>query len=124
MPSPAAQVQASTIAPITAAARSPSMLRASPTSEQLPATTFDAVPPSITPRLAVVSSSSRPSSIAATAAAPASIALLPSSGLMPACASVPVNVAVTCLWVGAATITSPIGLAWSSTNPKGARRAA
>ena len=47
--SPAAQVQASTISPTTSAARSPSMLRASPTSRQRPATTFEAVPPSITP---------------------------------------------------------------------------
>ena len=87
----AAQVQASTIAPIVSLARSSSRLRASPSIRQWPGTTLEAVPPAITPTLAVVSSSSRPSSIAAIAAAAASIALRPSSGRIPACASVPSN---------------------------------
>ena len=104
-------MQASTISPITAAARSPSTLRASPRIRQWPATTFEAIPPSIIPTFAVVSSSRRPSFIPATAAAAAAIALVPSSGLIPAWASCPVNEATNRLWVGAATITSPIGVA-------------
>ena len=67
------------------------MLRASPSTRQWAATTFDAVPPLITPTLVVVSSSSRPSVIDATAAAAAAIALRPSSGRMPAWASTPSN---------------------------------
>ena len=70
------------------------MLRASPSTRQCPATTFDAVPPSIIPTLAVVSSSRRPSSIAAIAAAAAAIALWPSSGRIPACASTPSKSAI------------------------------
>ena len=48
-------------------------------------------PPAITPTFAVVSSSSRPRSIAPIAAAAASIAEWPSSGRIPACASSPSN---------------------------------
>ena len=107
--SPAAQVQASTIAPITAAARSPSMLPPRPASS--PATTFDACRPrsprcsrwSPRPGAQPSSSSGRPPRHRRRSRC------CPSSGLMPAWASVPVKVAVTCLWVGAATITSPIG---------------
>ena len=87
-------MQASTISPIVAAARSPSTLRASPRMRQWPATTLDAVPPSIMPMFAVVSSSRRPSFISAIAAAAAAIALWPSSGLIPACASWPLNSAI------------------------------
>ena len=65
--------------------------RASPSIRQRPATTFEADPPAITPTFAVVSSSSRPSSIAPIAAAAASIALWPSSGRIPAWASMPSN---------------------------------
>ena len=85
----AAQVQASTIAPIALLACSSSRLRASPSIRQWPGTTFDAVPPEITPTFAVVSASRRPSLIAAIAAAAAAIALRPSSGRMPEWASVP-----------------------------------
>ena len=67
------------------------MLRASPSIRQAPGTTLAEVPPAITPTFAVVSGSSRPSSIAAIAAAAAAIALCPSSGLIPAWASVPLN---------------------------------
>ena len=81
------------------------------------------VPPSITPTFAVVSSSSRPSLIAPIAAAAASIAERPSSGRIPACASIPSNSAISRWWVGAAVITSPIGVAWSSTKPNGERSA-
>ena len=67
------------------------MLRASPSIRQRPGTTLEAVPPSITPTFAVVSASSRPSFIAAIAAAAAAIALRPSSGRIPAWASAPSN---------------------------------
>jgi hypothetical protein len=63
------------IEPIAAAARDGSMLRASPSTRQRLGTTFVAVPPSILPTFAVVSSSRRPSSIAAIAAAAAAIEL-------------------------------------------------
>ena len=69
--------------PATAAARSASRLRASALMPQWPGTTLPEVPPSITPTLAVVSASSRPSSMRAIAAAAAAIALLPSSGSIP-----------------------------------------
>ena len=58
------------------------------------------VPPSIRPTLAVVSSSSRPSSMRAIAAAAAAIALLPSSGRIPAWASTPAKSARIFCWVG------------------------
>ena len=57
--------------------------RASPTSRQESGTTFAAVPPSITPMFAVVSSSIRPSFISEIARAAAAIAERPSSGNMP-----------------------------------------
>jgi hypothetical protein len=87
----AAHVHASVIAPITSAARLSSMLRASPSKRHRPGTMLVAVPPSITPTLAVVSSSSLPSSISAIADAAATIALRPSSGRIPECASAPTN---------------------------------
>ncbi len=74
--------------------------------------------------MAVVPWSSRPSRIRPIAAAAAAIALLPSSGRIPAWASTPMKSATIFCWVGVATITSPTGPAWSSTNPTGERRAA
>ncbi len=55
------------------------------------------------------------------AAAAAAIALLPSSGRMPAWASTPVKSASTRCWVGETTITSPTVLAWSRTKPHSER---
>ncbi len=103
--------------PATSAARFASRLRASATISQWPGTTLPEVPPRITPTLAVVSSSSRPSSMRAIAAEAAAIALLPSSGRIPAWASTPVKSARTLCWVGEVTITSPTALAWSRTKP-------
>ena len=80
------------------------------------------MPPAIRPTLAVVPSSRRPSSIREIAAAAAAIALLPSSGRIPACASTPVKSARIFCWVGVATITSPTGPAWSRTKPTRERR--
>ncbi len=57
-------------------------------------TTFEADPPSIVPTFAVVSWSSRPSFIAAIAAAAAAIALRPASGRIPEWASTPSKSAV------------------------------
>ena len=100
------------------------MLRASATIRQWPGTTLPAVPPSIVPTFAVVPSSRRPSGIRATAADAAAIALLPSSGLIPAWASTPWNSATICCWVGVLVITSPTALAWSRMNPQSERRVA
>ncbi len=91
---------------------------------QWPGTTFPEVPPTITPTFAVVSSSSRPSSIREIAPAAAAIALLPSSGRIPACASTPAKSATIRCWVGERTITSPTALAWSRTKPHCERSAA
>ena len=77
-----------------------SRLRASAWMPQCPGTTLPEVPPLIRPTLAVVSSSSRPSSIRAIAAAAAAIALLPSSGRIPAWASTPTKSARIFCWVG------------------------
>ncbi len=67
------------------------------------------------PTFAVVPSSSRPRLIRPIAAAAASIALEPSSGRTPACASTPTKSARIFICVGVAVITSPTGPAWSST---------
>ena len=68
--------------------------RASATNQQCSGTTFvPPTPPAIVPTLAVVSSSRRPSGIAAIALAAARIALRPSSGRMPAWAAAPRNAA-------------------------------
>ena len=66
-----------------------SRLRASSSTTQRSATTFADVPPSMRPTLAVVSASSLPICIAATARAAAAIALRPASGRMPAWAARP-----------------------------------
>ena len=87
----AASVAASTIEPTTSPARASSRLRASSTTWQRSATTLPALPPSISPTLAVVASSMRPSAIAATAFAAAAIALRPTSGRIPAWAAAPRN---------------------------------
>src|SRR5919108_5157436 len=110
----AAQVQASTIAPTVRLARSSSRLRASPLIRHRPGTTFEAAPPEMTPTFAVVASSRRPRLIPETAAAAAWIALRPSSGRVPACASAPPKPAPSRLLGGAAGITPPLGLAWWS----------
>ena len=99
--------------PIASEALASSIERASPSTRQRPGMTLAALPPSISPTLAVVSASRRPSRIAAIAAAAAAIALWPSSGRIPACASLPSNSATNRLLVGAAVMISPIGLAWS-----------
>ena len=79
-------------------------------------TTFvEPTPPSMLPTFVVVPASSRPSGIAATARAAARIALRPASGRMPACAARPWNSARSRYMVGEATMTSPIGVAWSNT---------
>ena len=101
-----------------------SWLRASPATAQRSATTLGAVPPRRTPMFAVVSSSSRPRRIAATARAAATTALRPSSGAMPACAAVPRNSASMRFWVGDATISVPGAPSLSSTNTRRAVRAA
>ena len=119
----APQAQASAISPATSAARPASRLRASAWIQQCPGTTLPEVPPEIRPTLAVVSGSSRPSSMREIAAAAAAIALLPSSGRMPACASTPAKSARIFCCVGEVTITSPIALAWSRTKPHSARSA-
>ena len=100
------------------------MLRASATIRQWPGTTLPAVPPSIVPTFAVVPSSRRPRCIREIAADAAAIALLPSSGLIPAWASTPVNSATTCCWVGVLVITSPTALAWSRMKPQSERSVA
>ena len=73
----------------TVSTRSSSRPRASASIRQRSGTTFVAVPPVIVPTFAVVSASSRPSRMAATARAAATIALRPSSGRMPAWAARP-----------------------------------
>ena len=72
--------------------------------------------------LAVVSSSSLPSRIAATARAAATTALLPRSGAMPACAAVPRNSASMRFCVGEATTSVPGAPSLSSTNTRRAVR--
>jgi hypothetical protein len=72
------------------------------------------------PAFTVVSASSRPCGMAASARAAARMALRPSSGQIPACAALPRKSARTSNSVGAATITSPIGVAWSKTKPNAA----
>ncbi len=72
------------ISPATAAARSVSRLRVSATMSQWPGTTLPEVPPEIVPTFAVVCSSSLPSCMREIADAAAAIALLPSSGSIPA----------------------------------------
>ncbi len=74
--------------------------------------------------LAVVSSSSLPSRIAATARAAATTALLPRSGAMPACAAVPRNSASMRFCVGEATTSVPGAPSLSSTNTRCAVRTA
>ena len=95
-----------------------SRLRASPEMTQRSATTLGAVPPATTPMLAVVSSSRRPSRIAATARAAATMALRPSSGAMPACAACPLNSAWMRFWVGAPVMSVPGAPSLSSTNTR------
>ncbi len=99
-----------------------SRLRASPRSSQRSGTTLGALPPLMIPTLAVVSSSTRPRRMAATARAAASTALRPACGSMPAWAATPVNTASTALCVGAAVISVPGAPSLSRTNTARARR--
>ena len=77
---------------------------------------FDACPPSIRPMLAVVSASTRPSGIRSTARASKLMALIPSSGSIPACAARPCSVAVQRICPGARITTLPTGPPASNTN--------
>ena len=72
-----------------------------------------AVPPVITPTLALDRSSIRPSRMSAIARAAAKIAERPSSGYIPAWAARPWNRAAIAFCVGAPRMISPIGAAWS-----------
>ena len=72
-----------------------------------------AVPPVITPTLALDWWSMRPSRMSAIARAAARIAERPSSGYMPAWDARPWNRASIAFWDGAPRMISPIGAAWS-----------
>ena len=78
-------------------------------------TMLRAVPPSIEPTFAVVSSSTRPSRRSAIARAAAAIAERPSSGYMPAWDARPWKRTCIACACGAPRMTSPIGAAWSKT---------
>ena len=87
--------------------------RTSARNEHHSGTTLRAVPPLISPTLAVVSSSIRPSRKSAIARAAAAIAERPSSGYIPACAARPWNLtSIDCASARRGS-TSPIGAAWS-----------
>ena len=87
--------------------------RASAVMVQRSAMTLVAVPPSTVPMLAVVSASMRPSGIRAIAFDAAMIALRPDSGVMPAWADRPTNVAWMRCSDGADPTRSPTGPVWS-----------
>ncbi len=76
-------------------------------------------PPRIIPMFALVSSSSRPSCMAAMALAAAWMALRPVSGSTPACAARPRNVALKVSWLGALTVMPPTGPDESKTAANG-----
>jgi hypothetical protein len=76
-------------------------------------TTFRAVPPEMTPTLALVSSSTRPSRKSAIAREAAAMAERPSSGCMPACAAVPWKRKSSRRACGEPSTISPIGAPWS-----------
>ncbi len=76
-------------------------------------TMFRALPPSITPTFAVVTSSIRPSRRSAIARAAAAIADLPSSGAIPEWAARPWKRTCIVRDHGAPSTISPIGPAWS-----------
>jgi len=107
--SAAATLTTSIIRSSCAASLSRSRLRASHSRRHRSGTTFVAVPPLTTPTFAVVSSSMRPTGMAAVARAAATIAERPFSGSMPACAARPWNSAVNLLRLGALTMTVPTG---------------
>ncbi len=116
----AANAIASSISCTSSASFRSSRERASASKEHHSGTMLRAVPPSITPTFADVSSSIRPRRRSETARDAAAIAERPSSGNMPACEARPWKRTWIAFCEGAPRMISPIGAAWSYTKPTSA----